>query len=44
METANSIVDLWLMKVFIRSNGYYQCYKVTSPPPDYNSAMEVIEY
>jgi hypothetical protein len=43
METAKSLVDLELKEVFIRSNGYYQCYKVTSPLAYYKLAMEVAD-
>jgi len=36
MATAKSLVDLELKEVFIRFNGYYQCYKVTPPPEALN--------
>jgi len=34
METVKSLEDLELKEVLIRSNGFYQCYKVNPPPAD----------
>ena len=43
LATANALIDLEHKKVFIRSNGYYQCYKVTPPSNAYNEAMKVVD-
>jgi len=43
LETAKALIDLEHKVVFIRSNGYYQCYKVTPSSNAYNEAMKVAD-
>jgi hypothetical protein len=43
MTTAKTLVDLEQKEVFIRSNNYCQCYKVTPSPDAYTKVMEIFD-